>query len=86
MASQWYDVDEVLPQVLRVNDGDLDSSYILLGTERTGVIDTGMGIGDLATIVANVSSARPLVINTHAHPDHWQGNYQFEETSMSAVE
>lgn len=86
MSTSWYDVQEVLPDVVQVNDGDLDTSYILRGRERTGVIDTGMGIGDLATVVAETSPLKPLVINTHAHPDHWQGNYQFAETSMGAEE
>ncbi len=86
MSSQWYDIEEILPDVLRINDGDLDTSYVLRGTRRTGVIDTGMGIGDLASVVARLHPAKPLVINTHAHPDHWQGNHQFEETSMGQEE
>ncbi len=86
MSNQWYDVEEILPDVFRINDGDLDTSYVLRGSERTGVIDTGMGIGDLASLVAKLHTAKPLVINTHAHPDHWQGNYQFAETSMGREE
>lgn len=87
MASeQWYDVEEILPNVFRINDGDLDTSYVIRATKRTGVIDTGLGIGDLASIVASLHTAPPLVINTHAHPDHWQGNHQFAETSMSREE
>jgi len=86
MSNQWYDVEEILPDVFRINDGELDTSYVIRGTQRTGVIDTGMGIGDLASIVARLHTAKPLVINTHAHPDHWQGNHQFAETSMSQEE
>ena len=86
MAINWYDLEPILPDVWRVNDGDLDTSYIIKGAQYTGVIDTGMGIGDLAGLVRQVGDAPPLVIDTHAHPDHWQGNYQFEQTSMSADE
>jgi glyoxylase-like metal-dependent hydrolase (beta-lactamase superfamily II) len=86
MHHDWYDVEEILPDVFRINDGDLDTSYVLRGSQRTGVIDTGLGIGDLASIVAKLHTAPPLVINTHAHPDHWQGNHQFAETSMSQEE
>lgn len=85
MAS-WFDLDRVLPDVWRLNDGDLDTCYVLAGTERTGVIDTGMGIGDVAGEVARVSSAPPLVINTHVHPDHVSGNYQFTDVAIGAIE
>jgi hydroxyacylglutathione hydrolase len=84
--STWFDLDPVLPDVWRLNDGDLDTCYVLRGSERTGVIDTGMGIGDVAAQVARVSSAPPLVINTHVHPDHVSGNYQFEEAAIGAIE
>ncbi|HHX64232.1 MAG TPA: MBL fold metallo-hydrolase [Chloroflexi bacterium] len=86
MNSSWYDVDEILPGIWRVNDGDLDTSYVLCGSVRTGVIDTGLGVGDLAAIVAGLNSAPPLVINTHTHPDHASGNYQFADVSMTAEE
>lgn len=86
MSKQWYDVEEILTGVFRINDGELDTSYVLKGAQRTGVIDTGMGIGDLASVVAKLNTAPPLVINTHAHPDHWQGNHQFAETSMGREE
>jgi len=86
MSGCWYDIEEILPGVVRVNDGDIDTSYIVRCCQRTAVIDTGMGIGDLAAVVAEVAPAKPLVINTHAHPDHYGGNYQFSDTSMSAVE
>lgn len=84
--SSWFDLEQVLPDVWRLNDGDLDTCYVLRGTERTGVIDTGMGIGDLAAQVSRVSLAPALVINTHVHPDHVSGNYQFDDVAIGAVE
>ncbi len=84
--SAWFDLEAILPDVWRLNDGDLDNCYILRGNERTGVIDTGMGIGDLASEVARVSAAPPLVINTHVHPDHVSGNGAFDDVAMGAIE
>lgn len=84
--SSWFDLERVLPDVWRLNDGDLDTCYVLCGNDRTGVIDTGMGIGDVAAQVARVSSAPPLVVNTHLHPDHVSGNYQFDDVAVGAVE
>ncbi len=82
----WFDLDQVLPDVWRLNDGDLDTCYVLRGAARTGVIDTGMGIGDIAGQVARVSLVPPLVINTHVHPDHVSGNYQFSDVAIGAIE
>jgi len=45
MSSSWFDVQEILPDIYQVNDGDFDTLYVLKGENRTGVIDTGLGIG-----------------------------------------
>lgn len=84
--STWFDLEPVVPDVWRLNDGDLDTCYVLCGAERTGVIDTGMGVGDVAGQVARVASAPPLVLNTHVHPDHVSGNYQFSDVAIGAIE
>lgn len=50
---------------------------LVVGTERALVIDTGVGPGEAAEIFAAVREVTPLplvVVNTHAHGDHWFGN------------
>lgn len=54
-------------------------SYIVLGTERAVVIDTGTGIGDLRLAAEELTDLPLSVVNTHTHWDHIGCNYQFDE-------
>ncbi|MBE6910681.1 MAG: MBL fold metallo-hydrolase [Ruminococcaceae bacterium] len=54
-------------------------SYLVLGTERALLIDTGFGISDLLAFVRGLTALPLVVANTHIHPDHSGGNGQFDE-------
>ncbi len=56
-----------------------DLMYLVAGTERALLIDTGMGFGDLAGFVKSLTALPVTVVNTHGHPDHAGGNPGFEE-------
>tara|TARA_R100001377_G_scaffold65307_1_gene40703 strand:+ start:5933 stop:6778 length:846 start_codon:yes stop_codon:yes gene_type:complete len=53
-------------------------SYLLLGSEKALLVDTLQGIGDLKTVVDQLTSLPVIVVNTHSHFDHVSGNYQFD--------
>lgn len=55
--------------------------YLVIGTERAALIDTGTGIGRLDEVVAALTDLPVQVINTHEHYDHVGGNYRFENTA-----
>ncbi|MCR5826184.1 MAG: MBL fold metallo-hydrolase [Oscillospiraceae bacterium] len=54
-------------------------SYLVTGSERALLIDTGFGISDLAAYVRTLTDLPLTVVNTHIHPDHSGGNGQFDE-------
>lgn len=54
-------------------------SYLLIGTEKAMLVDTLQGIGDLKSVVTQLTDLPVIVINTHSHFDHVSGNYQFDE-------
>ncbi len=54
-------------------------SYIVLGTERAAVIDTGTGIGDLRLTAEELTDLPLFVVNTHTHWDHIGCNSQFDD-------
>ena len=70
------------PQVIRIN-GLLGYTneffYLVTGSKRAALIDTGYGIGDLASFVKKWTSLPVIVLNTHGHFDHTGGNAQFDE-------
>ncbi len=47
------------------------------GSQRALLIDTGMGIGTLRALVSELAVLPVIVVNSHTHPDHTCGNWQF---------
>jgi hydroxyacylglutathione hydrolase len=60
-----------------------DLMYLVIGTHRAMLVDTGMGLGDLAGMVRELTDLPLIVVNTHGHPDHAGGNGGFEEVWLA---
>lgn len=58
--------------------------YLLEGTEKALLLDTGYGVGNLRAFVEKLTGKPILVANTHFHPDHAAGNGEFEQAYMGA--
>ena len=58
------------------------SQFLLLGGERALLIDTGYGKKSLLKKVKKLTSLPLVVVNTHLHPDHSNGNKFFEEVLL----
>ena len=56
-----------------------DLMHLVVGSQKAMLVDTGMGIGDLAGVVKSLTSLPVMVVNTHGHPDHAGGNSNFDE-------
>ena len=59
--------------ILRLNEYDLVSCYLIEGEERACLIDTGLGIADIAAVVRSLTEKPLTVLITHAHEDHLGG-------------
>jgi len=59
-----------------------EQMYLVLGTEKAALIDTGMGIGSLKAYVRKITDLPLIVINTHGHPDHAGGNGEFTDSEI----
>ncbi|MFC1553441.1 MBL fold metallo-hydrolase [candidate division KSB1 bacterium] len=57
-------------------------SYLVLGSERGVIIDTGTGIGDIKAVVEELTDLPVSVLNTHEHFDHVGGNHRFDEIAI----
>jgi glyoxylase-like metal-dependent hydrolase (beta-lactamase superfamily II) len=78
-APGWLIMKEVGPRVWSVSDNGADNMYIVEGKDKAMLIDTGTGVADISSLVNKTTTKPLIVINTHAHPDHSGGNYQFCE-------
>lgn len=60
--------------------------YLVTGKERALLIDTGFGVGDLVGALKALTHLPIVVVNTHAHADHIQGNGQFDEVRIHELD
>jgi glyoxylase-like metal-dependent hydrolase (beta-lactamase superfamily II) len=66
-----YISEEVAPGVRMIRDSDNDKMFLIRGSKRCALIDSGMGRGELRNYVSQFTGGLPLVaIFTHSHGDH----------------
>jgi glyoxylase-like metal-dependent hydrolase (beta-lactamase superfamily II) len=83
-SQPWFDVYEVRPRVFAIQEprqSQQTISYLIVGSRQAILFDTGMGIGDLRKVTAELTPLPVLVLNSHTHHDHVGGNWQFETVS-----
>lgn len=56
-------------------------SFLIFGTEKSVLLDTGQGMGDIRPLVDKFlpEDSTLMVVNTHTHFDHVGDNYHFEK-------
>ncbi|MFL6578027.1 MAG: MBL fold metallo-hydrolase [Povalibacter sp.] len=81
-----YVSEEVRPGVRMIRDSDNDKMFLIRGSARYALIDSGMGRGALREYVAQFTGGLPLVtIWTHSHGDHIGQADQFIADSIEYV-
>lgn len=74
----YYQIEK-MDGYYRIGSPESVFCYLIVGTEKAVLIDTGYGFGNLREAVRSVTENPLFVINTHGHCDHASGNGQFEE-------
>lgn len=81
VQADWFVVYEAAPGVYAITEPYQFQeviSYLILGTERGLLFDTGMGIASIRAVVAELTSLPISVLNSHTHFDHIGGNAEFD--------
>ena len=66
------------PETYFINEFGADSIYVIVGTQRALVVDTGSGFMDLKATVEGLTKLPYDVVITHSHPDHAGGAGLFD--------
>jgi glyoxylase-like metal-dependent hydrolase (beta-lactamase superfamily II) len=81
-AREWFHVAEVEPGVHLVAEPGHVFSWLVAGSERCVLVDTGLGLADIAAAIEPVAAAPTIVVNSHVHFDHVGGNELFDHVEM----
>src|SRR6478736_5683829 len=82
--SRWLEVGA--DNYVLVTEGSKLNTGLIVGTERAMVVDTGCGPRQGREILDAVREITPLplvVVNTHAHYDHFFGNAVFADDGVT---
>ena len=78
----WFDVYRLAEGTFAIyepNQFEEALSYLVLGSEKAALVDTGTGIGDIRRAVEELTDLPVVVVLTHEHYDHVAGAWRFEE-------
>lgn len=76
---QIYKVSDSIFAVLEPSHTEEAISYLILGSERALLLDTGMGIANLQAEVERLTDLPAVVVASHGHYDHIGDNHRFDE-------
>jgi glyoxylase-like metal-dependent hydrolase (beta-lactamase superfamily II) len=92
----WHTITPIGENVYRISEpiGAIEprvgvktvNMYLVIGSERAALIDSGMGVGDIMTEIGKITSLPCMVLNTHYHWDHVGANAHFTERAIHELE
>ncbi len=80
---EGYIVQQVADGVWAIDEYGVAIVYLVAGTEKAALIDTGAGLGNLKKVVETLTDLPYFVLNTHGHIDHTGGDSDFEKAYLS---
>ncbi len=81
----WFSVEEIDHNTYAISEykhWEETHCYLICGTQRALLIDTGLGISDIRTVVERLTDLPILVVTTHVHWDHIGGHSLFENIAV----
>jgi len=81
VSDPWFEVYKVAPDTFAIYEPQQSEetiSYLILGSKKAILFDTGMGISDVHKLVSGLTKLPIIVLNSHTHDDHVGGNWQFD--------
>ncbi len=93
VAVEWWKAEPVAPGVTLITEPHVDileraNLWLVEGTERDMLIDSGMGVAPLRPFVDGLRrEGKPLVhVLSHAHIDHMGGSWEFDARLIHPAE
>lgn len=85
-TDDWYDVSRPIQNGYSIDEGDGYGLFLVEGTDRSALIDAGIGVGDLRGLVSDLVDTPVTLVLTHTHWDHIGAAAQFDEVLVGPPE
>jgi len=85
-TDDWYDVSRLTDYSYRINETQTYGMYLIEEAKQSILIDAGVGVGNLHSLVTDLVDTPITVALTHTHWDHIGAAAQFENVLVSSVE
>lgn len=85
----WFTVEVIDKDTFAISEykhWEETHCYLLCGTKKAILIDTGLGIANIKQVVDRLTTLPILVVTTHAHWDHIGGHKYFEYIAIHEAE
>ena len=85
----WFTVEEIDSQTFAISEykhWEETHCYLLCGMERAVLIDTGLGVSNIRSVVAKLTTLPIMVVTTHVHWDHIGGHQYFDNIAVHEAE
>lgn len=79
--SNWFTVERVDDTTYAISEykhWEETHCYLLIGDDKSLLIDTGLGVGNIKDVVCKLTDKEIQVVTTHAHWDHVGGHKYFK--------
>lgn len=80
--NNYYQVTQFSDHIYRITSPEGVFMELFTGNHHALLLDTGFGFGNLKAAIQSVTSLPLIVVNTHGHLDHCNGNYQFTDSPV----
>jgi len=82
VPDSWFEIYEIRPGVFAIyepHQAEEVISYLIVGSQKALLFDTGMGISNIQAVVAGLTRLPVSVVNSHTHNDHVGDNWRFSD-------
>ena len=80
-----YKAKKYRKNVLMIGDG-IVNSFLIIGKKKALLLDTGLDFYNIREFVETLTDKEIIVVNSHFHPDHANGNYHFEKVYLGEAD
>lgn len=80
VGEPWFKVIKLPNQVYAIAEPkhyEMVISFLIVGSQKSILFDTGMGIKDISKAVRQLTDREVMVVNSHFHFDHVGDNFRF---------